>query len=63
MIPAVLTAGIFLLALLSFLLMGFNALLSAKIAPIKADLKRLEERVDGLENILKQVLERLPPKA
>jgi len=57
------TAGIFFIGFLALLLAGFNALLEAKIDPIKKDighlesrLDKVEERLDKLESKLDQIL-------
>ena len=47
------TAIIALMSILSFLLVGVNALLSTKIEPLKKDIKRLEDGQKALENGLK----------
>ena len=43
------TAGIFFVGFLALLLAGFNALLNAKIGPLKENLVRFEKRLDKLE--------------
>jgi len=53
------TAGIFFIGFLALLLAGFNALLEAKIDPIKKDIGHLESRLDKMEGRLDKVEERL----
>ena len=50
-----LTAGIFFISFLAFLLVGFNSLLNAKIDPINKDITKLEMGQKELEAGLKAV--------
>ena len=44
--------GIFFIGFLALLLTGFNALLNAKIEPLKDNQVRMEKRMDGFEKRL-----------
>ena len=54
------TAIIAFTAVLSFLLIGMNSILDAKITPIKENQarmeKQMEQRMDGIESKLDQIL-------
>ena len=50
-----LTAGIFFISFLAFLLVGFNSLLNAKIDPINKDITKLEMGQKKLETGLKEL--------
>ena len=57
------TFGIFLLAFLSLLFIGFSAMLDAKVDPIKKDIARIEAdtkvRFDHIENDIRAINEKL----
>ena len=48
--------GIFFIGFLALLLTGFNALLNAKIEPLKDNQVRMEKRMDGIESKLDQLI-------
>ena len=50
------TAIIAFTAVLSFLLIGMNSILDAKITPIKENQARMEKRMDRMESKLDQLL-------
>ncbi len=50
------TAGIFLIGFLSLLLVSFNAMLDARITPIKEDIHRVETRMDHLDSKLDKLI-------
>ncbi len=54
-LPLLLTAGIFLLAFLAFLLSGVNALLNAKIEPLKDNQVRMETEIKGIQSEIKEI--------
>ena len=53
------TAGIFLISFLSLLLISFNAMLSARITPVKENINRLDARMDRLETEIKAEIREL----
>ena len=55
-LPLLLTAGIFLLAFLAFLLSGVNALLNAKIEPLKDNQVRLEVEIKEIKSEQKEIM-------
>ena len=56
------TAGIFLISFLSLLLISFNAMLSARITPVKENISRLDSRIDRLETDLKSEIRAMNDK-
>ena len=62
----VFVAGIFFVGTLSFLLVGINSLLNAKIKPLEKQLEsyvtQTGKKIDRIESDIKEILKRLPPK-
>ena len=49
------TAGIFLISFLSLLLVSFNAMLSARIAPVKEGITELKSDITDLKSDIKEL--------
>ena len=56
MVPTLLTGGIFFIGFLSLLLVSFNAMLDARITPIKQDISRLDTDIKAMDAKLDQLI-------